>query len=206
MVMVKICGITRSEDAIFASDCGADALGFVFYSNSLRYISPERAYSIIQKLPSSIEKVGVFVNETPDRINSIVESAGLTAVQLHGDELPEFAEAIKVPVIKAIRIRDKNDIKVMAQYSVYSFLLDSFTQNYGGSGKRFDWNIAVEAKKFGRIILSGGLTPENVAEAIRIVEPWGVDVSSGVEVKPGVKDREKVREFIKNAKLNQGYF
>ncbi len=201
MVKVKICGITRSDDAIFACDYGADALGFVFYNKSPRYITPERAGSIIKKLPPSIEKVGVFVNESPDRINNIIENTGLTTVQLHGEELPEFMKAIKAPVIRAVRIRDKDDIKIMVQYSVTAFLLDSFTQNYGGSGRRFDWDIAIEAKKFGRIILSGGLTPENVAEAIRIVQPWGVDVSSGVELKPGVKDREKVREFIKNAKL-----
>ncbi len=201
MVKVKICGITRSDDAIFACDYGADALGFVFYNKSPMYITPERAGSIIKKLPPSIEKVGVFVNESPDRINNIIENTGLTTVQLHGEELPEFMKAIKAPVIRAVRIRDKDDIKIMVQYSVTAFLLDSFTQNYGGSGRRFDWDIAIEAKKFGRIILSGGLTPENVAEAIRIVQPWGVDVSSGVELKPGVKDREKVREFIKNAKL-----
>jgi len=200
MIKVKICGITNLDDAISAYEYGADALGFVFYKKSQRYITPERARSIIVKLPS-IEKIGVFVDESPDRINSIVEEICLTGVQLHGEESPKMIEKIKVPVIKAIRINDKNDIKQMKKYSVSTFLLDSFTQSYGGSGKMFDWSIAVEAKRFGRIILSGGLTPENVEDAIRAVKPYGVDVSSGVESEPGKKDKKKVQEFIKKAKL-----
>lgn len=198
MIKVKICGITNLEDAIFACECGADLLGFIFYKKSPRYITPEKAYSIISKLPSSVEKVGVFVNELPDTINMIVEIAGLTAVQLHGEEPPEWIKEIKSFVIKAIRVKEKKDIREIKRYnSIRVFLLDSFTQSYGGSGKSFNWEIAKEAKKYGRIILSGGLTPENVAEAIRMVKPYGVDVSSGVERKPGKKDREKVREFIR---------
>lgn len=201
MVKVKICGITNPDDAIHACECGADLIGFVFYKKSPRYIAPERAGLIIKRLPAPVEKVGVFVNESSETINRIVEDTGLTVVQLHGEETPEFTKEIKVKVIKAIRVKNEDDISGMQKYSVSAFLLDSFTQSYGGSGKTFNWEIAKEAKKYGKIFLSGGLTPDNVADAISAVKPYGVDVSSGVESAPGKKDKNKVKEFLKKVKL-----
>jgi len=184
------------EDAQFVCQQGADALGFVFYPGSPRYIPPEEAKKIINELPDKIEKVGVFVNESPERINRIADIAGLTMVQLHGGEMPEDVEKIKLPAIKAIRVRTIEDIKIIRNYKLELFLLDSFTEGYGGSGRTFDWRIACEAKKSGKIILSGGLNPENVADAIKSVRPYGVDVSSGVESEPGKKDRDRVQKFI----------
>lgn len=203
MVWVKICGITNLEDAEFAVECGVDALGFVFYKKSPRFIAPEIAASIISRLPSSLEKVGVFVNEPAEKINTIAEKAGLTIAQLHGDEPPEIIRRMKIPVIKAIRIRSGETLPAMENYSVKAFLLDSFTDSYGGSGRTFDWGIALEAKRYGEIIVSGGLTPANVEEAIKRVKPFGVDVSSGVELAPGKKDKNKVLQFVKRAKADK---
>lgn len=197
MVKVKICGITNLEDAIFACEYGTDALGFVFYKKSPRYIIPEQAGEIIKNLPPFVTTVGVFVNESHAEIDRYINLTGITTVQLHGDEPQDFIDKIGLPVIKAIRIRDEKDIKIMAKYSVSAFLLDSFTDSYGGSGRTFNWNIAKKAKKYRRIIVSGGLTPENVVSAIEIVRPYGVDVSSGVESRPGKKDNRKVLAFIK---------
>lgn len=197
MVKVKICGITNLVDALFACEFGADALGFIFYKKSPRYISPLNVGKIIAKLPPFTTTVGVFVNELPDTINMIVNDTGLNVVQLHGDEPVEFVKVIDSPVIKAVRIKNEMDVKLLANYSVTAFLLDSLTKSYGGSGKTFDWKIAKKAKKFGKIILSGGLTPSNVVEAIRMVSPYGVDVSSGVESEPGKKDKKKVKDFIR---------
>lgn len=200
MVRIKICGITNLEDALFAVDEGADALGFVFYPKSPRYIQPENAERIIKRLPPFVTPVGVFVNEGLKKILMTVRITGIRCVQLHGDESPELIDRIPLPVIKAIRVKGMDDIEQMKNFNPSSFLLDTYTDAYGGSGKSFDLKIALRAKGFGRIILAGGLTPENVAPAIRRVKPYGVDVSSGVESSPGKKDRKKVREFIRKAR------
>lgn len=204
---VKICGITRTEDAALAVELGADALGFVF-AESPRRVSPEKVREILGALPGlpSVTPVGVFVNESPERIWEIVAECGLRAVQLHGDESPEVAEELAgvrhrasgIPVIKAIRVRDGSSLDTLTSCPASAFLLDAYSpEAYGGTGQRFDWDLARQAVATGRqIVLSGGLTPETVGEAIRTVRPFGVDVSSGVEVAPGRKDPAKLRAFF----------
>ncbi|MBI5561806.1 MAG: phosphoribosylanthranilate isomerase [Deltaproteobacteria bacterium] len=204
-VLVKICGITNPEDASLAVRAGADALGFVFWKKSPRRVSPAAASDIIKELPPFVTTVGVFVNETPDGIRDIVREAGLDRVQLHGDEGPSLCDEIGavsgVRVIKAFRVGPDFDIMPLTQYRASAFLLDAYKPGVpGGTGESFDWNIAASASKTGRIILSGGLTPDNVAEAARRVRPYAVDVSSGVEAAPGKKDAEKVRRFVERAK------
>lgn len=198
---VKICGITSLDDALTAVECGADALGFIFWEKSPRFITPEEAQRIIKALPPFISIVGVFVNETLDRINAVSSLAGLSCLQLHGDESPEFASSLGIKVIKAFRVRDKKDIDKAAAYRVGAYLLDTYREGVpGGTGETFNWEIAVSAKKFGPVILSGGLNPDNVGDAIAKVAPYAVDVSSGVESKPGRKDPDKVSRFIEKVK------
>jgi phosphoribosylanthranilate isomerase len=198
---VKICGITSERDAASAIEAGADALGFVFYEKSPRFVTREIARDIIAKVPPFITTVGVFVNETADVIKGLREFVPLDRVQLHGDEDPEFSELLGPGVIKALRIKGEEDILVLKDYNATAFLLDAFVDGKpGGTGATFDWAIALEAKRYGRIILSGGLTPENVAEAVVRAAPYAVDVSSGVESSPGVKDPDKIRRFIEEAK------
>ncbi len=198
---VKICGITSERDAAVAIEAGADALGFVFYEKSPRALTREAARDIIARVPPFITTVGVFVNEDADVIKGLREFAPLDRVQLHGDEDPEFSALLGPGVIKALRIKGAEDILVMKDYNVETFLLDAFVEaTPGGTGTAFDWAIALEAKRYGRIILSGGLTPENVAEAVKRVSPYAVDVSSGVESSPGVKDPDKIRRFMEQAK------
>ena len=200
-MFIKICGITNIEDAVFAVAKGANALGFVFYQKSPRYLDPRTAKKIINILPDDIAKVGVFVNSPIESVNKIAEQAGLTHVQLHGEENPGYCHAMEKKVIKAFRIRDQKDIKAMGGYPATYFLLDSYVEGkHGGTGRKFDWALALQAKKFGvPIILSGGLSPENVAYAVYTIRPEGVDVSSGVEHKPGKKDEQKVEQFLHNA-------
>jgi phosphoribosylanthranilate isomerase len=200
-LFVKICGVTNLEDALHAVRCGADAIGLNFYSRSPRYVDAERAASIVAGLPDHISTIGVFVNATRKEIRRVIESAKLSAVQLHGNEGPDDLVDYDVSAIKVFRVGNDFDAEVMRNYIVHAFLLDAKREGtFGGSGTTFDWNIAVRAKEYGRIILSGGLTPENVEVAVRFVQPYGVDVCSGVESKPGIKDPEKVREFIVRAK------
>jgi phosphoribosylanthranilate isomerase len=202
MVKVKICGITNLEDAGAAVGYGADALGFVFYRNSPRFISPEKASSIIRSLPSFVVSVGVFVNETPENIQSILSSTGLDVIQLHGEETPDMC-AFSRRVVKAIRVKSLESLSPLEGFRnlVSAFLLDTYTpDSLGGTGRIFNWDIAVEAKQFGRVILAGGLTPENVAAAVGRVRPYAVDVSSGIELRKGKKDHEKMKRFIENAK------
>ncbi len=201
MIRVKICGITSAEDALQAVDAGADALGFVFYSASPRHVSPKMARDIIRRLPPFIQTVGLFVNESLSRVNSLADECGLDIIQLHGDESPEFCAGVRRRVIKALRIRDISSLEPMSSYRVSAFLLDAWSPSVpGGTGKCFNWDIAATASDNGRIILAGGLTPENITDAVRRTRPYGVDVSSGVESAPGSKDPAKVREFIENAK------
>lgn len=197
MVRVKICGITRLEDALIAVEAGADALGFVFAPNSKRLVEAEEIEKITAKLPPFVTTVGVFQNQPPWEVNGIMDGCRLHVAQLHGSEGPEYFRLVRHPVMKGLCLSGKEDLEKLPAYGQSYFLLDS---GAGGTGKTFDWELAVEAKKYGGIILAGGLTPENVAEAVRVVRPWGVDTSGGVERSPGIKDKAKIFEFIKNAK------
>ncbi len=203
MVKVKICGITNLEDALAAVDSGADALGFVFFRKSPRYISPAKTALIIKKLPIFISAVGVFVNEDKKTIVKIARRAGVGILQLHGDEPPKTCSITGYKTIKAIRVKSIDNLETVSIYKdkVSALLLDTYSpEAFGGTGRVFNWDIAVEAKQFGRIILAGGLTPDNVEEAVRRVKPYAVDVSSGVEAEKGKKDHRKMRLFIERAK------
>lgn len=198
-VRVKICGITNVGDALAAVDAGADALGFMFYEASPRNITAEAAAKIIRQLPPFIAKVGVFVNAPAEVIHRTAEACGLDTLQLHGDETPEFCRQFtKLKVMKAFRIKDATSLQSLPPYETDAWLLDSFVPGkQGGTGEKFNWELAAEAKEAGRpVILAGGLTPENIAEAVHEVWPFGVDVSSGVEAAPGRKDHGLVRDFI----------
>lgn len=202
MVKIKICGITNPDDALAAVDFGADALGFVFFKDSPRYISPEKAASIIKMLPSFTTTIGVFADEPPEHVEKTVYTCGIDIIQMHGNETPEACKLHR-RIIKAIRVKSLESLDPLKSYidSVSAFLLDTYTPNIlGGTGQIFNWDIAIEAKQFGRIILAGGLTPENVAEAIMRVSPYAVDVSSGIEAAKGRKDLHKMKLFIERAK------
>jgi phosphoribosylanthranilate isomerase len=198
---VKICGITNNEDALAAVESGADALGFVF-AKSPRQVTKEQARDIIEKLPPFVSPVGVFVDEKADTIKEICGFCGIHTVQLHGNEAPLYLNDLKgYKIIKAFRVKDEDDLKPLTNYKSHAFLLDSYVKGVmGGTGVPFKWEITRQAHKYGAIILSGGLTPENVREAICIVKPYAVDVSSGVESSPGKKDKLLVKRFIVNAK------
>ncbi len=201
MVKVKICGITNEDDALRAVEAGADALGFVFYDLSPRCVSFETAERIIRKLPPYVVTSGVFVNNPASFIESAVERCRINVVQLHGDETPQFCTGIRHTVVKAFRIRDITSIETIRSYAVAGYLLDAYTPGaYGGTGLTFNWETARIAKQFGPIILAGGLKPENVRTAVETVEPYAIDVSSGVEVSPGRKDHAKVVDLIRRAK------
>lgn len=201
MVKVKICGITNLDDALQAVDAGADALGFVFYDLSPRCISFESAERIIGKLPPYVSTSGVFVNNPASFIDSAVEHCGINVVQLHGDETPTFCAGIRHTVVKAFRIRNVASIGTIRNYSVSGYLLDAYVPGaYGGTGLTFNWETARMAKQFGPIVLAGGLNTENVRLAVETVQPYALDVSSGVEAGPGKKDHSKVSEFIRLAK------
>lgn len=201
LVKVKICGITNLDDALMAVDAGADALGFVFFGASPRHIFCEQASQIIHHLPPFIQTVGLFVNESLTKVNDTTDRCGLDIVQLHGEEPPGFCAAVRRRVIKVLRIKDSSSLEPISDYRVSAFLLDAWSPSaHGGTGQTFNWDLAASAAESERIILAGGLTPENVADAIRQVRPYAVDVSSGVEAAPGRKDPARVREFIRRAK------
>jgi phosphoribosylanthranilate isomerase len=201
MTKVKICGITNLNDAIAAVEFGADAIGFIFVPNTPRYIAPAKAAAIIEKLPPFVTTVGVFLNETKEHIKKIVSQCKLNALQLHGQEPPDFCLRFDRKVVKAFRVKDKESLNVLPKYTVSAYLLDTYVKGeMGGTGVTFDWSLASDAKKYGLIILAGGLNPENVARAIQQVHPYGVDVSSGVEAEPGKKDHSKLKDFIATAK------
>jgi len=202
-VKVKICGITNLQDAKAAVECGADAIGFIFYKKSQRYISSVEAARIKVNLNPFITTVGVFVDAPYEEISQTIDEVGLDMIQFHGNESPEFCRIFETKVIKAFRIKDESSIETCKNYPGFTWLLDTYSADIqGGTGKAFNWDIALKAKALNHnIVLSGGLTPENVAEAIRKVKPIAVDVSSGVELFPGKKDKDKIRNFVAAAKL-----
>ena len=205
MIRVKICGITNLADAQAAVAAGADALGFVFYPKSPRYVDPETVRQIISHIPPFVTMVGLFVNEQHDLVETIVEQSGVDRIQLHGDELPNACSGFSRPVIKAIRVKDDESLHLAEQYQVASFILDAWSPNhYGGTGERFDWTLAEKFCQDHHVILAGGLTPEVVAEAVKSLPLYGVDVSSGVEDAPGIKNHDKMNLFVKNAKGAHG--
>lgn len=218
MTIVKICGITNLDDARVARDAGADMLGFIFYPPSPRYVTPQRAREIVleirklevesRKAESGIRTVGVFVNESLDHVRAMMETAALDLAQLHGQESPEFVQAFGTRAYKSIQARDvENARALMEQYRVVlngstpAFIADAPpAQLPGGNGMVADWSIAREIARTFPILLAGGLNADNARDAIAQVQPWGVDVSSGVERAPGLKDHTKVREFIERVK------
>jgi phosphoribosylanthranilate isomerase len=204
MVRVKICGITSTADAQAAIEAGANLIGFNFYAKSPRHISEDRAAEIRSKLPKKVKAVGIFVNRLAADVITLRSSVGLDAVQLHGDEPPEMVAEIApvVPVIKAFRVEPEFPITTLDEYSqAFAFLFDAaHTGQYGGTGRTTDWDVARRASLKHRIILAGGLKVENVAAAVRIVRPYGIDVASGVESSPGKKDHALLREFIKEVR------
>lgn len=199
MVKVKICGITNLDDALAACSCRADALGFVF-ARSPRRINPATAKSIIKRLPPYIITVGVFVNEDKGKVRKIAADCGLNCLQFHGDETPGYCDHFrnKYKIIKAVRVRDSDSLAGLDKYNVDAFLLDSYVQRRrGGTGAKFNWNLAGRAKKYGKpVILAGGIKTGNVREAIKIVRPCAIDVSSAVEKAPGRKDRGSMKALI----------
>ncbi len=202
MIKIKICGITNLDDALLAIEYGADALGFIFYAQSRRAITAEKAKGIIDKLPPLTLKIGVFVDEKPEIIRDTMNRCRLDGVQLHGSETPEFCRLFRRRVIKSFKPESDQHIEGIGDYDVDAFLLDSYHPDMaGGTGTTFDWELAVAAKMFGKpVILSGGLNPENVADAVRLVTPYAIDVASGVESFPGKKDPEKLKNFIEQAR------
>jgi phosphoribosylanthranilate isomerase len=199
-VRVKICGVTRLEDALLAARLGADALGFNFWPRSPRHLAPEAAAAIVRRLPPSVATFGVFVDPTREELLAALAVSGIGVVQLHGDEPPALCATLGVPVVKALRVRDRHDLARIASYDVRAFLLDSASAGYGGSGAAFDWDLAAGVAREVPVLLAGGLRPENVADAVRAVRPLGVDVASGVESAPGLKDAARMEAFIRRAK------
>lgn len=200
--IVKICGITNIADGLAAAEAGADAVGLMFHDQSPRHISLPTAAAITRELPPFIIKVGVFVNAPEDAVLRAISACGLNIAQFHGEETPEFCALFPIMTIKAFRIRDAASLQDMQNYATDAWLLDAFVPGkLGGTGAQFNLDLAIEAAQLGRpIFLAGGLTPENVGEAVHRVQPYGVDVSSGVESSPGKKDHAKIRAFVKAAK------
>jgi phosphoribosylanthranilate isomerase len=207
MVKVKICGITNLEDARQALESGATFIGFNFYKRSPRYVTPGAARRILRRLPKKTKSVGVFVNEPEEKMLAIARQTGLNYLQLHGEESPTTVARLRrtLPVIKAVRVRNSSSIAKLARYKhVAAFLLDGFDRRrLGGSGTSFDWEVVRRAKPAGHIFLAGGLTPGNVARAIRSAKPYAVDVCSGVEAKPGKKDPALVKSFVRAVRAAQ---
>jgi len=198
---VKICGITSLDDALWAAEVGADALGLIFVEGTPRYVTPAAAAAIVAGLPPFVCAVGVFWDHSPAHVAAVVAECGLGAVQLHGAEPPETVAAMPRPVLKTIKVREAGDLAQLDRYKPAAFLLDSHARWSEGEARGpISWALAREATAKGRILLSAGLTPETVAEAVRAARPWGVDVNSGVEAAPGRKDPAKVERFIRAAR------
>lgn len=201
-VKVKICGITNAEDAQAAVAAGADLLGFVFYDGSPRHVTVEQAAAIARTIPPFVVRVGLFVNAPEELVGQALSACGLQLLQFHGDETPEYCRQFGAMSMKAFRVKNAESIRELPAYPTDAWLLDAFVPGQlGGTGHSFNWDLAIEAVNLGKpVFLAGGLTPANVAEAVRKVQPYGVDVSSGVESAPGRKDHAKVRAFIEAAK------
>jgi len=206
VIRVKICGITRKEDALLAARLGASAIGFIFYPRSRRYVEPALAGEIARTLPPFVAAVGVFVDPTLEEVESVLRQVPLSGIQLHGNETPQFCTAFRLPVIKGFRVGPEFDVGQFSRYRGLSLLLDGFDPRQpGGSGKSFDWRLARLARRYGPIIIAGGLRAENVAEAVGVAKPDAVDISSGVESEPGRKDPQKLLQlFDVIDQLNQG--
>ena len=206
MTKVKVCGITSLVDAEKALEFGADALGFNFYPPSPRCIAPEKAHDLLRQLPETSWNVAVFVNEPKERVREIITYGELangrqaySALQFHGEENREYCRGWSMKVIKAFRVKEEKSIKIIEQFPADFYLLDSWSPGYGGSGEAFPWEW-LKGLKTEKLILSGGLNINNVAAAIRRIRPYGIDVCSGVEARPGIKDHAKLKEFILAAK------
>ncbi len=201
-IRVKICGITSVADGVAAAEAGADMIGLMLYEGSPRQITIAQAAGIARALPPFVLRVGVFVNPDPDFVTRAIGDCGLSLLQFHGDEDSDFCTQFGVMSMKALRVRDAESLKTLEHYHTDAFLLDAYSKaGLGGTGEKFNWNLAVAAQQYGKpVFLAGGLTPENVADAVRQVRPFAVDVSSGVEAAPGKKDAAKVRAFIQAAK------
>jgi phosphoribosylanthranilate isomerase len=207
MTRIKICGITNSGDALLAAELGAHALGFIFYHKSPRYVTPDKARHIIGQLPPFVATVGVFVDEDASQVREIASLAGLDWIQLHGGESPDYCRSLGRRVIKGFRVKGQEIYAQLTEYqgAAQAFLLDTYKPGTpGGTGETFDWQLAREVRNCGPIILAGGLTPDNVAEAIRIAQPAAVDVASGVEAAPGKKDPMRLKAFIEAVKSTGG--
>jgi len=196
VVRIKICGVTRLEDALLAARLGADALGFNFWPGSKRHVAPAAAQAIISRLPPFVTPVGVFVNQPEGELRAIAAETGIQVFQLHGDEPPDLCSRLPLPVVKAVPVDQVATLSKLLSYEVQAFLLDTPSRGFGGTGRPFDWSLAEGVSEAAPVILAGGLTPENVADAIRAVRPWAVDVASGVESSPGVKDADRMSRFV----------
>lgn len=204
-VKVKICGITSVADGLAAAEAGADMIGLMFYDRSPRHISFERAAEISRALSPYLVKVGVFVNPDEDTVMRAISDCGVSLLQFHGEETPEFCTQFGVMSMKAFRVRDAESLLALPDYATDAYLLDAYSPAaHGGTGAKFNWDLAIEAKRHHKpVFLAGGLTPENVGAAVRQVQPFGVDVSSGVEAAPGQKDPAKVQAFVQAVRQSQ---
>jgi len=200
-VKIKICGITNKEDALAAESFGADAVGFIFYKKSNRYVSPEQVEHTIKTLSPFTTKVGVFVNETFEIINKISKQTGINVVQLHGDENLHIMKSILLPVIKTFRVDDNFDYNKLNQYQEYSILLDAYSEkNYGGTGNKLNWE-KIPFKIKNKIILAGGISSDNIEFIYQNINPAAVDLSSSLEITPGRKDKKKMEKFFNKVNL-----
>ena len=206
MTQIKICGITNLEDALCAAACGADAVGFIFHPPSPRYVAPERAREIIAALPGDIVKVGVFANREAEEVARTVEDCGLDLIQLHGDESPEYCRRFPPErVIKAVFLRTPEELRALDAYDVRAFLADfREADRYGGTGKRADWRLAARLGKTHPLILAGGLCIENIGEALAAVAPGAVDINSGCERAPGIKDHDRLQRIVGMIRQKKG--
>jgi phosphoribosylanthranilate isomerase len=202
MVKIKICGLTRPEDVLLLGEMPVDFAGFIFVPDTPRFVEPGKATKLIRLLPDRIQPVGVFLDEKPDIVRETADICGLKILQFHGDEPAEYCEQFNLPYFKVIRVEGSLDGRIPGGYRPLAFLLDTFVKGTpGGTGRTFDWTVAGRVVESGlSVILAGGLNPENISRAVEEVHPWGVDVSSGVESRAGIKDPEKVRRFVEVVK------
>ncbi|OGP13491.1 MAG: hypothetical protein A3I75_03365 [Deltaproteobacteria bacterium RIFCSPLOWO2_02_FULL_50_16] len=201
MIKVKICGMTNLDDVLAAIEFGADAIGFNFFKKSPRYIAPEKVKELLDNVPASVWKVGVFVNEDDKLVRGISQELSLDFLQFHGDETPYYCQQFAAPYWKVFRLRDEKSLLLMQHYHCEYFLIDTYDPvSYGGTGRVGRWDLARKAKSIGKIILAGGLHPDNIEEAIKQVHPDGVDVTTGIESEPGKKDHHKMEQFIVRVK------